>query len=71
MKTGPKNQLDSLAQAFRIAEDHAITEEEFEVTFEYAQYLTRKHINETIAEKHENTRSKRNFLKKRTKIKSY
>jgi hemerythrin len=59
LKRGLKNHLDSLAQAFRIAEDHAETEEEFEITFEYAQYQMRKHINDTIAEKHENRRSKR------------
>jgi hypothetical protein len=59
LKKGLKNLLDSLTQAFRIAEDHAETEVEFEVTFEYAQYQMRKHINDTIAEKHENRFKKR------------
>jgi hypothetical protein len=59
LKRGLKNHLDNLAQAFRIEEDHADSEEEFEVTFEYAQYQMRKNINDTIAEKHENTRFKR------------
>jgi hypothetical protein len=48
---------------FRIAEDHATTKEEFEVTFEYAQYQMLKHINDTIAEKHENRFAKRSGKK--------
>jgi hypothetical protein len=53
LKRELKNHLSlAQAQAFRIAEDHAETEEEFEITFEYAQYQMRKHINDTIAEKH-------------------
>jgi hypothetical protein len=34
LKRGLKNHLDSLMQAFRITEDHAETEEEFEAAFE-------------------------------------
>jgi NACalpha-BTF3-like transcription factor len=60
-KRGLKNYSDKITQTFRIAEDHAETEDEFEVTSGYIQYQMRKHINDTIAEKHENTRPKRNL----------
>jgi glutamate synthase domain-containing protein 1 len=50
LKRGLENHLNSLTQAFRIAEDHAETEKKFEVKFEYAQYQMRKHINDTISE---------------------
>jgi hypothetical protein len=63
LKKGLNNHIDSLTQMFRIAEDHATTEEEFEVTFEYAQHQMRKHINDIIAEKHENRFAKRNGKK--------
>jgi hypothetical protein len=43
-----------------MAEDCATTEEEFEVIFEYMLYQIRKHINDTIGEKHENSKKSHN-----------
>jgi hypothetical protein len=60
LKVGLKDHLDRVTQAFRIAEDFVTTDEEFEVTFEYMQYLMRKHISDKIGLKYEETRKKIN-----------
>jgi hypothetical protein len=48
LKEGLKKHLDRIPQALRMAEDYVDTEEEFEATFEYMQYLMRKHIIDSI-----------------------
>jgi hypothetical protein len=55
-----KDHLDRLTQEFKIAEDYAETEEEFEITFEYMQYLMRKYISDKIGQRHEEIRKNRN-----------
>jgi hypothetical protein len=51
LKVGLPAHLNKIAHIFEVACDRAGTDDEFQTTFAYCEFLMRKHINDTIARK--------------------
>jgi hypothetical protein len=56
LKVGLHAHLNKIAHIFEVACDRAGTDDEFQTTFAYCEFLMRKHVNDTIAKKDEKIR---------------
>jgi hypothetical protein len=58
--------LNKITHIFEVAFDRAGTDDEFQITFAYCEFLMRKHVNDTIARKDAKIKERHSIGPKKT-----